>query len=88
MVTGKSRTVRKGFQVLAGSSVVGTSTATCLPSVTAFMAARIATSVLPYPTSPEEQPVHNARGFHIFFDLLDTPGAVLPSPRIKSESSN
>ena len=35
------------------SKVVGTSTATCLPSCTALKAARIATSVLPKPTSPE-----------------------------------
>ena len=35
------------------SSVVGTSTATCLPSCTALNAARTATSVLPYPTSPQ-----------------------------------
>ena len=32
--------------------VVGTKTATCLPAKTALYAARIATSVLPYPTSP------------------------------------
>ena len=35
------------------SSVVGTRTATCLPSCTALNAARTATSVLPKPTSPE-----------------------------------
>ena len=35
------------------SSVVGTSTATCLPSCTALNAARTAISVLPKPTSPE-----------------------------------
>ena len=34
------------------SSVVGTNTATCFPSCTALKAARTATSVLPYPTSP------------------------------------
>ncbi len=34
-------------------SVVGTSTATCLPSITALKAARTAISVLPYPTSPQ-----------------------------------
>ncbi len=33
-------------------TVVGTSTATCLPSWVALNAARSATSVLPYPTSP------------------------------------
>ena len=32
--------------------VVGTSTATCFPSITALNAARTATSVFPYPTSP------------------------------------
>ena len=35
------------------SRVVGTSTATCLPSCTALNAARTAISVLPKPTSPE-----------------------------------
>ena len=34
------------------STVVGTRTATCLPSWVALNAARSATSVLPYPTSP------------------------------------
>ena len=34
-------------------SVVGTSTATCLPSITALNAARTAISVLPNPTSPQ-----------------------------------
>ena len=33
--------------------VVGTSTATCLPSVAALKAARMAISVLPNPTSPQ-----------------------------------
>ena len=33
--------------------MVGTSTATCLPSWIALNAARIATSVLPNPTSPQ-----------------------------------
>ena len=37
------------------SSVVGTSTATCLPSWIALNAARIATSVLPNPTSPHSR---------------------------------
>jgi hypothetical protein len=35
------------------SSVVGTTTATCLPSIAAAKAARNATSVLPKPTSPQ-----------------------------------
>ncbi len=33
--------------------VVGTKTATCFPSTTAFAAARMATSVFPKPTSPQ-----------------------------------
>ncbi len=37
----------------SASSVVGTSTATCLPSASATNAARSATSVLPKPTSPQ-----------------------------------
>ena len=37
----------------SASSVVGAISATCLPSATALKAARIATSVLPYPTSPQ-----------------------------------
>ena len=35
------------------SRVVGTRTATCLPACTAAKAARMATSVLPKPTSPQ-----------------------------------
>ena len=35
------------------SSVVGTTTATCLPFIAAMKAARSATSVLPKPTSPQ-----------------------------------
>ncbi len=37
----------------SASTVVGTSTATCRPASIALNAARIATSVLPYPTSPQ-----------------------------------
>ncbi len=37
----------------SASRVVGTSTATCLPSITALNAARNAISVLPNPTSPQ-----------------------------------
>ncbi len=37
----------------SASSVVGTRIATCLPAATAMKAARIATSVLPKPTSPQ-----------------------------------
>ena len=40
-------------ELQAPSSVVGTSTATCLPSITALNAARTAISVLPKPTSPQ-----------------------------------
>src|SRR6266487_1997787 len=35
--------------------VVGASIAICLPSITALNAARIATSVFPYPTSPHSR---------------------------------
>ena len=38
---------RKTVSCCCASSVVGTSTATCLPSITALNAARSATSVLP-----------------------------------------
>ena len=53
-VTGNAR-IRsvKVCRCWVASSVVGTSTATCLPSCTALNAARTATSVLPNPTSPE-----------------------------------
>ena len=37
----------------SASSVVGTRIATCLPAATATKAARMATSVLPKPTSPQ-----------------------------------
>ncbi len=47
-VTGNgAKRLRKVFQCWNASTVVGASTATCLPSSTARMAARIATSVLP-----------------------------------------
>jgi len=48
-----AKTFGKGFAVLARSSVVGTTTATCLPSSATANAARSATSVLPKPTSPQ-----------------------------------
>ena len=41
------------WKCCSASSVVGTSTATCLPSASATHAARSATSVLPKPTSPQ-----------------------------------
>ena len=53
-VTGKA--ANRSVKVLVcccTSRVVGTSTATCLPSCTALNAARTAISVLPYPTSPQ-----------------------------------
>ncbi len=47
-VTGKgAKRLRKVFQCWKASTVVGASTATCLPSSTQRMAARMATSVLP-----------------------------------------
>ena len=47
-VTGKgAKRWRKVFQCWKASTVVGASTATCLPSSTQRMAARMATSVLP-----------------------------------------
>ena len=45
--------LRKVWKCWLASSVVGTSTAACLPSCTALKTARIATSVLPNPTSPQ-----------------------------------
>ena len=44
---------RNVLKCCCASTVVGTSTATCLPSITALNAARMATSVLPKPTSPQ-----------------------------------
>ena len=52
--TGKPR--KRSVKVLKcwrASSVVGTTTATCLPLIAATKAARSATSVLPKPTSPQ-----------------------------------
>src|SRR3972149_3117245 len=54
ILTGQS--AKRSVKVLkccSAKSVVGTSTATCLPSLTAMNAARSATSVLPKPTSPQ-----------------------------------
>ena len=51
--TGQSaKRSRKLLVCCSASSVVGTSTATCLPACAAMKAARMATSVLPKPTSP------------------------------------
>ena len=48
IVTGNgAKRLRKVFQCWKASTVVGASTATCLPSSTQRMAARMATSVLP-----------------------------------------
>ena len=48
MVTGKpAKRSTRVFWCWNASTVVGASTATCLPSITALNAARIATSVLP-----------------------------------------
>ena len=41
------------FSCWKASTVVGARNATCLVSITALNAARMATSVLPYPTSPQ-----------------------------------
>ncbi len=53
-LTGKPR--NRSVNVLKcwrANSVVGTTTATCLPLIAAMKAARNATSVLPKPTSPQ-----------------------------------
>ena len=53
-LTGRPR--KRSAKVLKcwrASSVVGTTTATCLPVIAATKAARSATSVLPKPTSPQ-----------------------------------
>ncbi len=56
--------------------VVGTSTATCLPSRQALNAARMATSVLPKPTSPHTSRSMGAGRFHIFFHIGRGPALV------------
>ena len=43
---------KKVWKCCCAKTVVGTSTATCLPLITALKIALIATSVLPNPTSP------------------------------------
>ena len=54
ILTGRSaKRSEKFWKCCSASSVVGTSTATCLPSIAATNAARNATSVLPKPTSPQ-----------------------------------
>ena len=53
-ITGKAANrSRKVLKCCWAKTVVGTSIATCLPSITALKAARRAISVLPKPTSPQ-----------------------------------
>ena len=55
-VTGKlARRSRKTWKCCCASTVVGTSSATCLPLIAALNAARSASSVLPKPTSPHSR---------------------------------
>ena len=64
--TGKP--LKRSVKVLVcwrASSVVGTTTATCLPSSAAANAARSATSVLPKPTSPQIETVHRPSGLEV-----------------------
>ena len=54
ILTGKPRKrSEKVLKCWRASSVVGTTTATCLPAIAVTKAARSATSVLPKPTSPQ-----------------------------------
>ena len=62
----------------------GTSTATCLPSWMALNAARMATSVLPKPTSPQTQAVHRVAGLHVALHVVRWPSAGRGSPRTGS----
>src|SRR5260363_309807 len=65
MRTGQSaKRSLKVCKCCSASKVVGTSTATCRPSIAAMKAARNATSVLPKPTSANE-PVHWLAALHI-----------------------
>ena len=54
----------KVWKCCSASSVVGVSTATCMPSATATKAARSATSVFPKPTSP-----HTTRSIGLSFAM-------------------
>ena len=58
------------------SSVVGTSTAACLPSWTALKTARIATSVLPKPTSAQTSRSIGRAQLHVGLHVLDRLGLV------------
>ena len=51
--------------------MVGASTATCLPSWIALNAARIATSVLPKPTSPQTRRSIGYGALHVGLDVVD-----------------
>ena len=58
MSTRTGKAAKRSFNVFRcwnARTVVGARNATCLPSMTALNAARIATSVLPYPTSPHSR---------------------------------
>ena len=79
---GSSRSAR-GTSGRAGSasSVVGTRTATCLPSCTALNAARIATSVLPKPTSPHTRRSIGIVALHVGLHGVDRLRAGRASPR-------
>ncbi len=51
--------------------MVGASTATCFPSMTALNAARTATSVLPKPTSPQiKRSIGRGRSMSIFVSMI------------------
>jgi hypothetical protein len=64
--------------------VVGASTATCLPPVTATKAARSATSVLPKPTSPQTSRSMGARRDHVLDHRVD--GGVLVGGFLEAEA--
>lgn len=71
-LTGSSLSLlRKVWKCWNASTVVGTSTATCLESQAALKAARIATSVLPKPTSPHtRRSIGRARSMSDFTSLV------------------
>ena len=71
-VTGKA--ANRSFRVSKcwkQRTVVGASIATCLLSETALNAARMPTSVLPYPTSPQTQAIHGHLRLHVLLDVGD-----------------
>ena len=67
---------RKVSKCCSASTVVGTSTATCLPSMTALKAARMATSVLPKADVAADQAVHRPRPLHVAFGRRRSPELV------------